>query len=684
MADWYFFALAGLSVFGLPALAGRDRRPERLLVASGLVGLLVIPLLLWGNPRFHLPLVPFIVLCAAFAIDERGATPPPCGRRWRRMTRRWRGWAPPAEVLVVLAIVGVAVPLVVALLARRDPPWVPDLDLALTELRVRDVGGAHSPLIGLPGRLGTPDHLGSHPGPVSFYLLAPTYRLLGSTAFALQAATVVVHLAGASVTVLLVARRAGARVALAVGLLVAVLVTAVGPNLFTEPWNPDLPLLWWPAFLAAAWLTLCGDAVGLPFLVVAGAVCAQTHVPYLGPVALISAAAVVVCVRWPDRTATDLAKRWIGGAGILLVAVWAPVLVDQVRHDPGNARLIAEHLLDPPEATVGWSAGSRLALERLDVIHLVDAAATDPGRLAAPVTEGASAARGGLLLAALAIAAIVGARRAARDQRAALALSAATAALAVLSISRISGYPWGYLMLSVCSVALLTSLAVAATVPVVWRRFVPVVRAERRQSAIIGVALGAMLVAVTARASVAAERVGATNPVVSRTVLALVPAVLEHLEPGDRYLVTWEDSVHLGGHGYGLVDELERRGVDVVVPDALATQFGAHRTDAAGHVDHHLVVATGDAVSQWGRQPGVVELAHVDVRTPAERSDAGRVRNALIRALRDAHLEELVAVVDDNVFAVAVDTRLTPAARALALRLDALGAEAAVFLAPED
>lgn len=69
VGDWYFFALLVLAAIGLPGFALRDHRPGRLLVASGLAGLLVIPLLLWGNPRFHLPLAPFLVLAAAFALD---------------------------------------------------------------------------------------------------------------------------------------------------------------------------------------------------------------------------------------------------------------------------------------------------------------------------------------------------------------------------------------------------------------------------------------------------------------------------------------------------------------------------------------------------------------------------------------------------------------------------------------
>ncbi|MEX2292554.1 MAG: hypothetical protein WD691_02100 [Acidimicrobiales bacterium] len=70
VADWYFYAVVALALAGLPSFWERRNRPQRWLVLSGLVGLLVIPLLLWGNPRFHLPLAPFMVLCAAMALDR--------------------------------------------------------------------------------------------------------------------------------------------------------------------------------------------------------------------------------------------------------------------------------------------------------------------------------------------------------------------------------------------------------------------------------------------------------------------------------------------------------------------------------------------------------------------------------------------------------------------------------------
>lgn len=62
VADWYFYVVLALSVVGLPFLVARAPRPERRLLLVSLVALLVIPLLLWGNPRFHQPLVPLMAV----------------------------------------------------------------------------------------------------------------------------------------------------------------------------------------------------------------------------------------------------------------------------------------------------------------------------------------------------------------------------------------------------------------------------------------------------------------------------------------------------------------------------------------------------------------------------------------------------------------------------------------------
>jgi len=68
-ADWYFNVLLVVAGVGLLVMLVRDRgRPEARLVLVAFAAMLVIPLLLWGNPRFHLPLYPYVVLFAAAAI----------------------------------------------------------------------------------------------------------------------------------------------------------------------------------------------------------------------------------------------------------------------------------------------------------------------------------------------------------------------------------------------------------------------------------------------------------------------------------------------------------------------------------------------------------------------------------------------------------------------------------------
>ena len=64
-----------------------------------------------------------------------------------------------------------ALPLIVALAVLAQKRWYPILDLAMTEIRVRDVASSHPPLIGLVGRIGPLGRQGSHPGPMSFWAL---------------------------------------------------------------------------------------------------------------------------------------------------------------------------------------------------------------------------------------------------------------------------------------------------------------------------------------------------------------------------------------------------------------------------------------------------------------------------------------------------------------------------------
>jgi hypothetical protein len=68
-ADWYFYVVLVPAIVGLVFLFRGPHAAERRIVAVATISLLVIPLLLWGNQRFHVPLLPFMALLAAATFD---------------------------------------------------------------------------------------------------------------------------------------------------------------------------------------------------------------------------------------------------------------------------------------------------------------------------------------------------------------------------------------------------------------------------------------------------------------------------------------------------------------------------------------------------------------------------------------------------------------------------------------
>ncbi|MEO5900975.1 MAG: hypothetical protein ABIR68_12730, partial [Ilumatobacteraceae bacterium] len=290
-----------------------------------------------------------------------GAIAPPERRHSRLLASGW------------LPVVVLAVPFVISVIQLATRHWVPVLDMAMTELRVRDVGGRHTPLIGLPGRIGNFPDQGSHPGPLSFLLLAPPYRLLGSSAWALLAATcaIAIMVLGAAMAI---ARRLGGPL-LRLGMLAVALVVVQGYGLgvLTQPWNPYFPLLFWFLTFVGAWAVLAGDDAVLWLVVLAGCVCAQTHISYLilAVVVVVLAIGVVAVrtVRGADSRRRRLRILAISvGVGVV---VWLPPIADQLRHTPGNISMLRDNFEHPTEAVLGFRNGASLLLRHLDLAHFL-------------------------------------------------------------------------------------------------------------------------------------------------------------------------------------------------------------------------------------------------------------------------------------------------------------------------
>ncbi len=591
-------------------------------------------------------------------------------------------------VTIALATIGVGLPLVVAVVALSGRRWYPVLDLAMTEFRIRDVGGRHTPLIGLPGRIGTFPDQGSHPGPLSFWLLAPGYRLFGSSAWSMEAATVTLHLAWISLALWIGHRRGGAPGVVAVAAIAAVLVRGYGLSVLVQPWNPYLPLFAWLVVLLATWSVLCGDHMMLIPLVVAASFCAQTHIPYLtmaGGLGLLSLAVVVLRRRRSDdRRRFRLPLLWTGGLFLLL---WVGPAIDQIRRDPGNIRRLLDHFGSPTEPAIGLREGVTVLLTHLDVVHGYARLLTGAQRFVQVGYEPDGPIWPGVLLVAVWIVAVVVAVRLRRRTLVALhATLGVTLVLSALSTARIFGKVWYYLTLWAWATTTLLLVSIVWTA-LAWVGSRRSRLSVRRVAAVGGVAMAAVvtlsMVVVAPDTDHPEERLGETlGAVLEPTIAALDSGVGAADGPDGRYVVRWSDAYFFGSQGYGLVNELQRAGFDAGVYEPWRVPVTPQRVIPIEETTAEVILATGGYVETWRADDRVTEVASYDPRTADERREFAKLRADVLDDLAATGLDDLAPLVDTNLFGASLDQRLSTVSQDAIARMLYLGRETSVFIGP--
>jgi hypothetical protein len=586
--------------------------------------------------------------------------------------------------LLVALTVACSIPFVVALMALAEPTWYPTLDIAHTSLRVRDVFSSDPPLIGLPGRIGSLGQQGSHPGPLSFWALAPLAKLWGGSTWALQAATATLNLIAAFLALWMARRRGGTGVLLGVGAALTALLAFYGPDILTLAWNPYLPVVWWFTFLIAVWSAWCEDWAALPILVFAGSFCLQTHISYAGLGTALTGLTllwVIWCLwrRWQDREARGSLLAWFAVSVGLGVLLWLPPVIQQLTSDHGNLSILYGHFTNPPEEAVGLETGLRVLL-----VHL------NPWRL----VTGADAMQGatvpGALFALVWASAVVVAWRSKVRALIRLDLVVGVAlVLALISASRIFGFLWFYLVLWSWSITVLMLVGVG------WAIAVAVSRREsdrnRRMLATVGIAvLGVVIVAALTSFVVESAEAESPDLAASEMLRKLVPPAAARLASGDepgggrdgKYWISWTDPYSLGGPGFGLVDALDRRGFDVGVASLYENSMprgrAFPRADATAEV--HLAVGRR-AVDEWLAKPKAVRIASEEP-TAADRAEFRRLRATAVRDLRDAGLRAQVPTIDGNLFMATVNQNLPQPVRKTLERMLNIGQPAAIFVEP--
>jgi len=626
----------------------------------------------------------------------------------------------PARRVLWITFGVLAIPFVIAALVLSSKHWNPVLDLAMTELRVRDVFGAHTPLIGLPGRIGHFPDQGSHPGPLSFYLLTPVYRATGASAYGLLLGMIVLDLIAIGLALWIAERRGGTRFVLGIGGILAFVVHGYGIGVLSQPWNPYLPLLFWVVVLLATWSVLLGDLPMIVVVAVVGSLCAQTHMPYLGLCvglgALCLAWFVVLGVQHPIRR--NELQRWGGTAVVAAVVLWIPVIIDQARNTPGNLSMLNDYFRNPPEEPVGIGEGVHLILRHLNVFRVLWESIGVAGRGGGAFVESGFRLDGSVVpgvvflvlwLAGVGVAIMM-------RHRALVALDAVLAAalvLATISMSRIFGKVWYYLTLWAWS---LTVLMLAS---IVWTAFAwaglraaravappeppeaessPATRSTwwtgpwrawpwRRLVAIAGavavVGTYVPLVVDGARASVPEPHLSTTlRDLVGPTAIALRDGVGAADGKDGTYVVMFSDAMYFGSQAYGLVSELERRGFHVGMTDTYHVPITQHRVVDPVTATAEIRLATGSYIEAWRAVPGVEEVAYVEPRDADALAEYGELDAELRAGLAAAGLGDLVGLVDTNLFGVQLDPRLPRSLQSVVNRMLELGQPEAVFIVP--
>jgi hypothetical protein len=542
---------------------------------------------------------------------------------------------------LAVALTAVALlPVAIVVVTRAGRRYVPVGDIALVDLRVRDVWSRAVPLVGPYSRLGW-----NHPGPAMFWLLAPLSGLTGRPAWATLVGGVLLH--GVAIVAIgrLAWRKGGVPLVAAALAVNGLAYGAMGPSILLEAWNPNVTYPFLLVLLLQAWCLADGDVALLPFTAAVATFLVQTHVGYLPLVA--AAGAFGLLGAWlrtrhgrPPRSAWRRPIGW--SVGVLLVS-WAPPVLQEIVHQDNIRPLVRSLLgkgerLGPREAAGIFGAEFRVPPAWLGGhTHLnVFTNAVVP----APVKYV-------IIPVVLLVAAALAARRSAR-MRLPVALTALLFGVGLWSISRVVGGAERYAFYWRVPIAILVVFVTAAAL---WYRF----GLDRRSGAVRAMVVFLAAIVVFSSVTLAVRTaqwgdVSAAEPV-ARAMLTQLHR--EH-QPSTRVLVRAPD-VPLLGLERTVVNELDRSGATVRVDSSLGFQFGYSRTATPSQVDEvWYVVEAGQYLSVLSGQPGARVLWETSALPVAQERELRRLQRRLWDELQRAGQADLFGRLDSSVVGFAL------------------------------
>jgi hypothetical protein len=548
-----------------------------------------------------------------------------------RSTRRRRS----AVGLLLAALMLLPCVTVVACLAGR--PWWPVLDLAIIDLRVRDVWSLHPPLTGQYSR--TP---WNHPGPLMFWLMALVSGPARGAPWATRIGGAVLQGAALAWLAWLSWRR-GLRTLLAAAAVTAgTFSVAQGVWLLREPWNPYVPVGCFVLFLFLTAFVARGSFRLLIAMVFVGSFVVQAHVSYTLLV-LAGLAWAIGC------TLVDASRRGAGppqwrstvllAAGVGL-ACWIGPVIDVVTHWSGNLTRLARYFANGHHAHVGLAHATKIMATEFRVVPPW-LGGHEPITFFTGYSIGVPASW--LLVAAVLLVGGALAARAngSRDDARLVGLAGLMVVTGIVAISGADvAYPYTYIWR--------VTVAVFVVVASMW----PMATFAARRLPVLFRHVGSTLVVGTvAAASVTLALAIPSARVVTTGREKTMRAVAQQIDR--RGLPTGTLLLRTTGEGYpsiyrGLFDYLARRGVDVRADVAFARALDYRRTAAPSRA-HEVwyVTETGSFVEELERVPGASVVASTTPLRAQQEAELSRLQGRLWAEIRQIGRPDLLVFLDN-------------------------------------
>ena len=399
--------------------------------------------------------------------------------------------------------------------------------------------------------------------------------------------------------------------------------------------------MWLPVFAFAAFLVLLWDVAqersrSLPWAVLVGSHCAQTHVSYLPLVGGLTGLAVFWLVvrrrTVQGRLGRDLVVSAVVGAVSLI-----PPGYEQLTRSPGNLRRLWQHFGHPPEPYVGVRAGVKAFAGEFNLLG-----SWVTGRHHEPTT---SPNLVGLvaMVALVAVGLSVAWRRRDRSVLALFAVWGAAMAIGLFSVTRVFGEFYDYVVRWIWPI---NAIAVLAALLAVGRAAVHRWPTHQLQLARLASAAPVVLMVVAGLQAAGARPPHESD---SRLVGGLSGPLADHLSPDARYLLRWHDPAALGGVPYGLVLEMERRGIHIGVDawgKAAAQPFRVQPEETASTVLWYI--SGNRSIAKFAGRDDAVLLASFDPRNTADRARSNEVRALIESRLSELGRAELIPRLDEQ------------------------------------